>query len=313
MKTSALTLFAVVLTLAAAPAKPSAQSATDPLTFEVASVKPSAPDTGSPISSVPMMLPSPGGGVRGQNLPLRLLVRMAYKLQDEQLVGGPAWQLSDKFDINARPADGAAVTEDALRARMQALLADRFKLKVHSEMREMAVSALVLAKKDRTLGPSLRPSTADCSDQAAEAQRLGEEIRKNPANAQALLAQVKCGLVPTPQLNPGSAPQLMFKGLGQPMASLAVLLTQFVGRTVVDKTELTGTYDFEMEVPLDLEMLRRVAGQAGMTLPVTPNMPQYDGPAIGTILQDRLGLKLDSQKASVTVLVIDSAEKPAAD
>ena len=66
-------------------------------------------------------------------------------------------------------------------------------------------------------------------------------------------------------------------------------------------------------MPLDLEMMRRVAGQSGIALPVGGNLPQYDGPALTTILQDRLGLKLDSQKAPVSVLVIDSAEKPAAD
>jgi uncharacterized protein (TIGR03435 family) len=81
----------------------------------------------------------------------------------------------------------------------------------------------------------------------------------------------------------------------------------------VDKTGLTGTYDFEMEMPLDAEMLTRVARQIGVNLPVGGNLPQYDGPALGTILQERLGLKLDSQKAPIEVLVIDSAEMPAAD
>jgi uncharacterized protein (TIGR03435 family) len=84
---------------------------------------------------------------------------------------------------------------------------------------------------------------------------------------------------------------------------------------VVDKTGLTGLYDFELELPLDMEILRRIAGQSGINLPAGPQqaLPQYDGPAMTTILSDRLGLKLDSQKAPVDVIVIDSAEMPTAD
>jgi uncharacterized protein (TIGR03435 family) len=247
---------------------------------------------------------------------LRLLIRVAYKLEDEQIVGGPPWQLSAKFDITAKPADGAAVTEDAMRARLQALLADRFKLKTHTESREMTVSALVLAHADGKLGPNLKPSTADCSHAQEEAQKLAEEIRKNPANAMSAMSQIKCGIVPvpTPGAN-GAPPQLMVRGMGQPIANLVSLVTQFTGRQVVDKTGLTGNYDFELELPLDMEILRRVAGQAGINIPAGPqqNLPQYDGPAMTTIISERLGLKLDTQKAPVPILVIDSAEMPAAD
>ena len=130
------------------------------------------------------------------------------------------------------------------------------------------------------------------------------------------MSQIKCGIVPmpTPGAN-GGPPQLMVRGMGQPISNLVSLVTQFTGRQVVDKTGLTGNYDFELELPLDMEILRRVAGQAGINLPAgpTPNAPQYDGPAMTTIISERLGLKLDTQKAPVPVLVIDSAEMPAAD
>jgi len=207
-------------------------------------------------------------------------------------------------------------TEDALRERIKALLADRFKLKTHTESREMNVSALMLARADGKLGPNLKPSTADCSNAAAEAQKLTDEIRRNPANALAAMAEVKCGIVPLPKPGAnGGPPQLTVRGMGQPMSSLVSMVTQFTGRQVVDKTGLTGNYDFELELPLDMEILRRIAGQAGITLPAgpAPNAPQYDGPAMTTILSERLGLKLDSQKLPVDVLVIDSAEMPAAD
>src|SRR6478672_8574258 len=146
------------------------------------------------------------------------------------------------------------------------------------------------------LGPNLKPSTADCSNAQEEAQKLAEEIRRNPANAMSAMAQVKCGIVPmpTPGAN-GAPPQLMVRGMGQPISNLVSLVTQFTGRQVVDKTGLTGNYDFELELPLDMEILRRVAGQAGVNLPAGPqqNLPAYDGPAMTTIISERLGLKLD--------------------
>jgi uncharacterized protein (TIGR03435 family) len=183
-------------------------------------------------------------------------------------------------------------------------------------MRDMSVSALTLAHADGKLGPNLKPSTADCSNAQAEAQKLAEEVRRNPGGALAAMAQIKCGIVPvpTPGAN-GAPPQLMVRGMGQPIANLVSLVTQFVGRQVIDKTGLTGLYDFELELPLDVEVLRRIAGQSGINLPVgaAANLPQYDGPALTTIISERLGLKLDSQKAPVEVLVIDSAEMPVAD
>ena len=313
MRTLAGVGVGVILALATIPA--GAQSPR-PLTFEVASIKPSAPpDPGNPIGMVPMVVPGANGSIRATNVALRLLIRAAYRLEDDQLLGGPPWQLSTKFDITAKPEDGAVATEDALRERLKALLADRFKLKTHTEKREMTVSALLM-KEEGKLGPNLKVSTADCSTAQADAQKAAEEIRRNPANALSAISQIKCGIVPmpTPGAN-GAPPHLMVRGLGQPVANLVSLLTQFTGRQVVDKTGLTGLYDFEIELPLDPEVLRRIAGQAGINLPAGPqsNLPAYDGPAMTTIIGERLGLKLDTQKTAVDVLVIDSAEMPTAD
>ncbi len=263
---AAVALFALASTAAVLAQAPK------PLTFEVASVKPSAPpDPANPLTMVPMMVPGAGGSIRATNIPLRLMIRAAYKVEDEQIIGGPPWQLSSKFDITAKPEDGAVATEDALRERLKALLVDRFKLKTHTESRDMNVSALVLAHSDGKLGPNLKVSTADCSNAAAEAQKMADEIRRNPAGAMAAMSQIKCGVVPvpTPGAN-GAPPQLMVRGMGQPIAVLTSLVTQFTGRQVVDKTGLTGLYDFEVELPLDMEVLRRIAGQAGINLPAGP-------------------------------------------
>ncbi|HTM02642.1 MAG TPA: TIGR03435 family protein [Vicinamibacterales bacterium] len=297
-----------------APSDATAQSPA-PARFEVVSVKASAPaDPSNPATLIPQIAPAPDGSLRIANLPLRLLVRVAYNVDDENIIGGPEWQTSQRWDINARAEAGGPTGEDAMRERMRGLLADRFKVKTHTETREMNVSALVLANKDGKLGPNLKPSTADCSNQQEEAAKLAQEVQKNPANALALMQQVKCGVIPVPQVGTGGAPQIMIRGLGQDMTVAVKLIQQLLGKPVVDKTGLTGKYDFEMEMPLDPELLRRVAGQIGVNLPPgASNIPAYDGPALTTILKDRLGLTLDSQKAQVPVVVIDSAEMPAAD
>ena len=101
---------------AQAPAQAPAQPAA-PAAFEVASVKPSNPNATGPFGSIPMLLPQGAGGLTATNMPLRLLVRMAYGVQDFQIVGGPSWQMSSKFDITAKAAEGTTKsTEDLMRA-----------------------------------------------------------------------------------------------------------------------------------------------------------------------------------------------------
>ena len=117
--------------------------------FEVASVKPSNPDPSNPLSMVPMAMPQPGGRFVASNIPLRLLIRLAYEVQDFQISGGPAWMLSNKFDITAKAAGGATLGQKELMPLVRALLTDRFKLKTHTETREMPVYDLVIARDDR--------------------------------------------------------------------------------------------------------------------------------------------------------------------
>src|SRR4051812_27502800 len=127
--------------------------------FEVASVKPSEPNPGNPLGGVPMMLPL-GGRFSATNVPLRLLVRAAYAVQDFQLAGGPSWQMTQRFDIAAKPLDASATPAEMM-AMLKTPLAERFHLVVHTEKREMATGALVLARGDGKLGPDLRPSSTD--------------------------------------------------------------------------------------------------------------------------------------------------------
>jgi len=162
---------------------------------------------------------------------------------------------------------------------MQSLLADRFKLKTHHEMREMDVYALVLAKP-ATPGPALTPSTNDCKTLAEQA-RKGQTPTQKPV-----------GAGPTPCSILGGVGRISFDGFG--MTQVANMLIGQAGRIVVDRTGLSGNWQFILTFAPE-----------GAT---DPNVP-----AFFTALQEQLGLKLESTKAPVDVVVIDRVERPTPD
>jgi uncharacterized protein (TIGR03435 family) len=269
------------------------------LVFEVASVKPNKSGEGFIRFGL-----QPGGRFTAQNVPARELVRFAYNVQPFQIEGGPSWLNSDRFDVTAKaegdfppvgPGQSGPVQE-----MMQNLLADRFKLKVHRETKEMPIYALVLARSDGRLGKQIEPSTVDCAAQRGRGAGPG---RGGPG-----------GPPPAPP-QPGERPQCgMFMGIGNVGAGdvgiqqLAQLLSQRVQRIVVDKTGLTGRYSFNIEFTPD-QMPPPGAAPPGVQLPaINP-----DGPSIFTALQEQLGLKLESTRGPVETLVIDSIEQPTPD
>jgi bla regulator protein blaR1 len=287
-----------------------------PARFEVASVKPSDPNSSSTglFGSIPSMRPQGAGGIAVSNMPLRLLVRLAYSgLQDFQIVGGPSWQMSSKFDITAKAPEGTTKGTQDLLPMMRTLLAERFKLKTHTENRDLPIYALMIARSDGKLGPDIKPSSSDCSN-AAEAQKRAEELAKGGgAGLLSMLAKgetIPCMIMPA--MNP-SNPTGSFglRGNGQAMTGLTQFLTQITGRMVHDKTGLMGLYDFELR--FDPQVLMAMLPQLGINMPATANLPASDSPALLTALQEQLGLKLDSQKGPVEVLVIDSVEMPEPD
>src|SRR5687768_12664754 len=171
--------FALAILLAATAASAQAPAATPAAVspnaaFEVASVKPSNPnpDPANPLSQIALMLPQPGGRLTATNMPLRMLIMAAFELQQEaQLVGGPPALLAAKYDITARVANTATLVMKELPQLLRTLLADRFKLKTHTETRELPVYDLVLARSDGRLGPDLTPSKSECkSDEIASQQ-----------------------------------------------------------------------------------------------------------------------------------------------
>jgi uncharacterized protein (TIGR03435 family) len=243
-----------------------AQSPTTGPTFGVASVKPTKSGVPLPFVRSPSLFT--------MRAPVRVLIQNAYQLlQEGQMVGGPSWLTSDTFDIVASVAGNPA--PDQIPLMLRALLADRFKLIVHIETRELPIYALVLARNDGKLGARIRPSTFDCL-----------ALRRS-ANAKRPPPPERGGRMPC--VTRYSAGSIVAGGAS--LAELADRLALYVGRVVVDQTGLAGGFD------LDLEW--------------TPD--QTNGPSLFTAMQEQLGLKLESTRGPVEVLVIDSVERPTPD
>jgi uncharacterized protein (TIGR03435 family) len=231
------------------------------------------------------------------NMPLRVLITFAYQLQQQQLIGGPSWVANDRFDIVAKmEGDPAPVAPgagpDPLMLAMRTLLTERFKLVTHKETRDLDVYALTVARPDGKLGPAIKPSTTDCA--ALMAGRRGGGPPPAPPDPN---GPVVCGL--RGNIGRISMGGFLVSEFGRSLQGLA-------GRLVIDRTGLKGPYDLELTFQQD-----RPNGPLppGVELPpVDPNAPN-----LFTALQEQLGLKLESTKAPIEVLVIDSVEQPALD
>jgi uncharacterized protein (TIGR03435 family) len=285
-------LLVLLTTLTWAAAWPAAQA---PVSFDAASVK--ANKSGDNNTSVG---PRPGGRFNATNAPLPLLITMAYQLQPFQLQGAPDWTRTDRFDIVAKldgdapPAPLASTEPDRLMLALRTLLADRFKLASHWETQELPVYALVLARADSKLGPNMHPAAVDCDAARAAtlaAARDGKTISPNTGD------KVACGMR-------NSNGRFQFGGY--PLSFFANGLANQVQRTVIDRTGLTGNWDFELT--FTPERIRQQALASTAPPDVDPN-----GPSIFTAIQEQLGLKLESTKGPVKVLVIDHVEQPSPD
>lgn len=311
MKHALAITFAAVALLSAANVHAQTPAASLP-TFEVASIKPSNPDPSNPLSMIPMATPQPGGRFTAANLPLRFLIGVAYEMPDFRVIGGPEALLNTKFDITAKAAGGATLVQKELLPLVKSLLADRFQLKAHTEPREMPVYDLVIARSDGRLGPDLKPSKSDCSKmdelnaQRAAAVAKGDLSAVMPKPGEFLT----CALAPNLA---GGALNIAMHGDGQELKVLTDLITQMTGRVVRDKTGLTGRFDFDMK--LDLQALLAMAQKMGLNIPAAAaaNLPPSDGSSLMTSLNEQLGLKLESTRGPVDVLVIDSVAAPTAD
>ena len=245
--------------------------------FEVASIRPSADSLAPENSEV-----QPSGRFVVTNMTLDNLVRGVFEVQRHELIVGeqvPSWFASQKWDIVGK---GPTVSDEAaqrplLRTMMQNLLIQRFKLVARREQREVPVYALVVARQDGRLGPQMRPSSADCAALMAAFRATG--ARQTPDSP-------VCGLI---------APRGQFRGMGVLLADLARGLTRVAERPVVDATGLPGSFDLELKWTPD--------NATGPT----------SGASLFTAVQEQLGLRLEPRRAPLSVLVIESAERPAPD
>ena len=267
-----------------------AASPSSPLVFEVASVKPNK----SGDQRVMMQFP-PSGRISATNVPLRLLIRQAFDVQDFQIVGGPNWIASDRFDIVAKAPEGMTTGIEQIRPMLRALLTDRFKLAAHTETREMPIYSLVLARADGKFGPKFSAAKVDCEARFSAARRGGPPPQF-PAPGQPM----ECGFM----MGPGN----MNVG-GMPMLELARSLSPMVGRIVVDKTGLQGRYDFQLTFAPEGRGFGPGPGPGGPE----PTAIDPNTPSLFTALQEQLGLKLESERGPVDVIVIDRVEQPTED
>jgi uncharacterized protein (TIGR03435 family) len=283
------------------PAPPGGGPVDPDTRFEVVSIRPA--DNGSG-----MMMRMTPGGFEFTGLPISVLLRQALQKPDYQIVGAPDWIDRDRYSIRAKPPE--AVPLPALTVLMVNLLKDRFQLATHVETRELPIFHLVMARTDGRLGPDLKVTPADC--QATIAERL--------AAAKAAAAGGRTGgPLPPPPAMPGPNDPLpcgfsrlnsgLAAGSGRTIAQIVPMLADLVGRPVIDKTGLTGLYDFSLKYAPD----GRSAGPFGPP-PGAPTPPvDPDAPGLTTAVQEQLGLKLESARGPVEVVVIDKFEKPTFD
>jgi uncharacterized protein (TIGR03435 family) len=258
--------------------------------FEVAAVKMNASGPGPSFG----LMVLPGGRVFAQNVPLRELVRAAYGLEDSQLEGGPPWIRSTRYDVEGRA--GSEVTIETARAMVRTLLAQRFRLAAHTEVRQLPIYELVMARGDRALGKALRTSGPDCAPVTLPAGLPPAP----PPPAGAGLPVAPGGVQCPSGFLPG---HLSIRKIDMP-AFASVLWRRIGQRPIVDRTGRSGYFD------IDLTYLPELESVNGRPASENPSLPAAiaAAPSIFTAVQEQLGLKLESTRGPVDVLVIDRVE-----
>jgi uncharacterized protein (TIGR03435 family) len=278
--------FTAAVTAAEQAAPPSAAEE-----FEVASIKLNR--DGGPVAGLRRL---PGGRFEATNIPLALLIEFAYQLQPYELDGGPSWMQSDRWDLIARVPGGDPPrtppgTPDAMMMATRALLAERFKLAVHRDTREVDVYLLVKANADGRLGPRLQQSSTDCLavQKAADEASKGGPAAAGPNTPDRMV----CGMrVSVGRVQLG----------GRPLSTFTNVLTTLTERRVVDRTGLTGEWMF------DISFAPPPSSVPGPEPPSNPN-----GASLFTVIQEELGLKLQAARIPMPVMVVDRAERPVQD
>lgn len=218
----------------------------------------------------------PAGTIAITNTQLKSLIVNSYRVRPFQVVGAPSWTETERFDILAKPPAGA--TPDQLPAMMRELLATRFGLRAHMKTSEQPIYALTRLRADGRLGPQLTQSAFTCTGAAPPVNAAGA----NPCRS--LMSVTDAG------------GRIEF--VGRPLSSILDTLGIVTNRVVVDQTTLTGPMDLRLEWSSD-----SFERPAGVGAP----------PSIFTAVREQLGLRLESSRGQVEVLVIDSVSRPTPD
>jgi len=279
--------------------------------FEVASVKPAAPITGNAIRV--MMRGGPGTPDPGQisytNVTVKNVLPNAYGVKSFQ-ISGPGWLDSERYDIVAKLPRGA--TKEQFMVMLQNLLAERFKLALHREKKDLPMYALVVGKN----GLKLKESVDDPATPKAGGFADGPT---------ATMGRITVGKDGFPVLPGRGATSIMLMNGNarmtaskQSMATLAEMLSSQLDLPVVDMTGLAGNYDFTLYFsPEGLAGMRLPAGlpppppaaEGGPGMPMASAPDAQPGPNLFAAVQEQLGLKLEQRKGPVDLLVIDHLEK----
>jgi uncharacterized protein (TIGR03435 family) len=269
--------------------------------FEVASIR-AAGDLATVLANSggrvpPMGVRTQPNGMTATMATVEMLLLDAYQLRNYQLIGGPAWMKSDRFDITARAA--GEVTPAVARQLLKNLLRDRFSLRARPETREADVHSLVLARDDGRLGPGLKRTSPEC-EATLEARKKGAAPPSGPPNFDLIRKQTFCGMSMMSSTAAGASNYSMG---GVPLQRLVNQISGEVGGPVVDRTSLTGMFD----ILLEYASQRR---QAPVNLKAPDLTTDVAPPALRDALPEQLGLRLETGKGPLEVLVIDGLERP---
>jgi uncharacterized protein (TIGR03435 family) len=267
-------------------------------TFEVASVKKHPPENGQKEG---FMMGGPDvSRFRTSNVTMKMLIATAYSVKEFQVVGGPSWINSERWDIDGKVEDSLAEQLQKLPRQQQesqqalmlrSLLLDRFALEVTRGTKEGTVLALVVAKG----GPKLK-EVAPPDPQAGLGQPsvpIATRQSSGPAPGQALM-----------MMN-GSSGLVTMASNAVPIANLVNELSMQLGQQVVDQTGLNGTYQYRLQFGTQGGL-----GPDGMPLPPAAERPDSTAPSVFTALQEQLGLKVESTKGQIGTITIDHIEEP---
>ena len=262
------------------------------LTYEVVSIRRNTTNAlGSNGSSE-----RPDGGFTLINIPVGTLIARAYPPSvPADMIGLPAWAMSERYDVSARSPLSRPATPDERATMIRTMLAERLALTARFEKREQEVYTLLLARSDGRLGPGIRPSNVDC-----EATLAAERAAAQAATA--------AGTTPPPRAIPdfsAPVPACTVRMTGprmegdMTMERLASFLRPAAGKWVIDRTGLTGSYRVTVEYD-------RMASLRGPDAVPSPGEP----PSVFTAVREQLGMRLESSRAEREVLVIDRLERP---